>query len=325
MGLVEIQVQTISYNPRVGEVTLLDEVLNGLRSYQKNLPPKLFYDQRGSQLFDQICELEEYYLTRTETAIMRQNIAEISAAVSPAGILIEYGSGSSVKTRWMLDHLTGIEGYVPVDISQEYLYATADRLSIDYPYLPIFPVWADFNDEITLPPQVSGFSPKLVYFPGSTLGNFYTDQAVGFLKNVARLVGPGGGFLIGIDLQKDADILNRAYNDQAGITAVFNLNMLTHLNSECHSNFDVSQFEHFAYYNQDAGRIEMHLISKIDQRVNVNGTAIDFFQGESILTEVSYKFTLDGFARLTAQAGFCTQQVWLDPSRYFSVQYLVAI
>jgi dimethylhistidine N-methyltransferase len=232
MGLVEIQIQAVPYNPRVGEITLRDEVLNGLRSNQKNLPPKLFYDQRGSQLFDQICELEEYYLTRTETAIMRQNIAEISAAVSPAGVLIEYGSGSSAKTRWMLDGLMGIEAYVPVDISQEHLYAAADRLGFDYPHLSILPIWADFTDKIALPPQVDTSLPRLAYFPGSTLGNFYPDQAVGFLNNVTNLVGSGGGLLIGVDLQKDAVVLNRAYNDRAGVTAAFNINMLTHLNRE---------------------------------------------------------------------------------------------
>ncbi len=339
MGLAEIHTQTYQYNSQVAVRSLdvsdshesrsrvsriLAEVLQGLHKNQKILPSKLFYDQRGSLLFDQICELEEYYLTRTEADIMQQNIGEMAEMLAPSRLLIEYGSGSSVKTRWMLDHLPGINAYVPVDISREHLYNTAGRLNRDYPDLHILPVCADFTQEVTLPPLEDSFSPKLAYFPGSTLGNFYPIQAIGFMRNVARSVGSRGGFLVGVDLQKDAAILNPAYNDRKGVTAAFNLNILTHLNRECHTNFVESQFEHLAFYNQQAGRIEMHLVSKSNQRVDVNGSTIAFRKGETILTEVSYKFTLPGFARMAAESGFYVRKVWVDPKNLFSIQYLVA-
>jgi len=300
------------------------EVLQGLQNERKTLPSKLFYDQQGSLLFDQICKLEEYYPTRTEKAIMQQNIHQIAGMVGSSCLLIEYGSGSSVKTRLLLDHLPDIAGYVPVDISREHLYNTAENLNRTYPDLVIFPLWADFTQVFSLPLEIDGEIRKLAYFPGSTIGNFYPQQAIDFMRNVAGLVGPGGGFLIGIDLQKDPDILNLAYNDRKGITAAFNLNMLTHINQKFQADFKESHFEHLAFYNQIAGRIEMHLISKTDQLVTFDGSRISFHQGERILTEVSYKYTLEGFARMADLAGFNVRKVWVDSNNYFSVQYLVA-
>jgi dimethylhistidine N-methyltransferase len=324
MGLVNTNTQVFVYDPLVVSNDSLDEVLLGLQGDQKTLPARLFYDQRGSLLFDQICGLDEYYLTRTETAIMQQNIQEIAEMVGSDRLLIEYGSGSSMKTRYLLDYLPGIAAYVPVDISRDHLYNSTGELNRIFPELQIIPLWADYTKAFTLPRIDVEFSHKLAYFPGSTLGNFCPEGAIVFMQGVAELVGPGGGFLIGIDLQKDPDILNLAYNDRKGVTAAFNLNMLSHINREYHADFKVNQFEHHAFYNQVDGRIEMHLISNIDQIVTVAGAKIGFRKGESILTEVSYKFTTGGFAELAALSGFHIRKVWVDPNNYFSVQYLVA-
>ena len=324
MGLTDIYTQSIGTNPLVLEDDETLEVLQGLQKEQKSIPSKFFYDQHGSQLFDQICKLDEYYITRTETEILQQNIHEIAKMVGSDCLLIEYGSGSSEKTKMMLDHLPKIAAYVPVDISRDHLFNTAENLNRSYPKLVIFPLWADFTKVFSLPLMNNGFSKKLAYFPGSTIGNFYPQQAIDFMHNVATLVGPGGGFLIGIDLQKDPDILNLAYNDRKGITAAFNLNMLTHINRKYYADFVESQFEHFAFYNQQARRIEMHLGSKRDQVVTINGSGFYLQRGERVLTEVSYKYTVEGFAEMAAQAGFDICKVWLDPNRYFSIQYLVA-
>jgi dimethylhistidine N-methyltransferase len=324
MELTAISTQYMVANPVVGLDDLYLEVLQGLQKDPKTLPSKLFYDQHGSLLFDQICKLDEYYPTRTEKAIMQQNIVEIAGMVGTKCLLIEYGSGSSTKTRLLLDNLPDITGYVPVDISREHLYNTAEDLNRSYPDLVIFPLWADFTRAFSLPLEIDEGIRKLAYFPGSTIGNFYPQQAIGFMQDVAALVGPGGGFLVGIDLQKDPTVLNLAYNDPQGITAAFNRNMLTHINQVLQADFKESQFEHLAFYNQKAGRIEMHLVSKEDQLVTANGSIINFRQGERILTEVSYKYTLEGFASVAAEAGFEVRKMWLDTRNYFSVQYLVA-
>ena len=324
MGLIDINTQSIVFNPLVLKDDETLEVLMELQKEQRAIPSKFFYDQHGSFLFDQICKLDEYYITRTETEILQQYIHEIAEMMGPDCLLIEYGSGSSEKTRMLLDHLSEIAAYIPVDISRDHLFNTAENLNRKYPKLVIFPLWADFTKPFSFPLVSNGFSKKLAYFPGSTIGNFYPQQAIDFLQNVAALVGPGGGFLIGIDLQKDPDILNLAYNDRKGITAAFNLNMLAHINRKFHADFVESQFEHNAFYNQQAGRIEMHLTSKQDQVVTINGSGFDFYQGESILTEVSYKYTVAGFAGMAAQAGFDVRRVWLHSNKYFSGQDLAA-
>jgi dimethylhistidine N-methyltransferase len=303
---------------------LREEVICGLRKKNKRLPTKLFYDERGSQLFEQICRLDEYYLTRTEIQIMQQSIPEMVALIGNNNVLVEYGSGNSTKTRILLDHLPDLVAYVPVDISRDYLNMSVDALNQNYPDLLIVPVCADYTQPFIIPPLKTGLTHKLAYFPGSTIGNFTPGLAIDFIRNIANLVGPGGGFLIGADLQKDVNILNAAYNDANGITAEFNLNILTHLNKKFGSNFREEYFEHLAFYNEDAGRIEMHLISKQEQTVQVCGEMFHLEKGEKILTEVSYKYTLEDFAELVSQAGFDVKKVWTDSKDFFSIQYLVA-
>lgn len=316
--------QIIAIDPPVDTNNTLVQILHGLQKDQKELPSKLFYDERGSKLFERICRLHEYYPTRTETAIMQQNVHEVVDLVGYGSMLIEYGSGSSSKVRILLDHLPEVAAYVPVDISREQLYKAANELKGDYTELEIIPVWADYNHLFALPLISKKVFHKLAYFPGSTIGNFHSNQAIEFLRNIADVVGPGGGLLIGTDLQKDARVLNRAYSDRAGVTAAFNLNMLIHLNTEFGADFNVDQFKHFAFYNDELSRIEMHLISQADQTAHIAGEAFDFKKGESILTEVSYKYTLDGFAEMAADAGFVVIEAWVDPKNYFSVQYLIA-
>jgi dimethylhistidine N-methyltransferase len=326
MGRVEINTNTQSLltNLLIVRDEELLEVFAGLQKNQKTLPSKLFYDLRGSLLFDQICKLDEYYLTRTETSILQENINEIAKLIGPNCVLIEFGSGSSTKTKLLLDNLDEIAAYVPVDISQDHLFDTAENLSHKYPKLSILPLWADFTKEFSLSIPENGFSRKVAFFPGSTIGNFFFEQAIDFMHNVAAVVGPGGGFLIGIDLQKDPEILNLAYNDHKGVTAAFNLNMLSHINQKFQSDFVESQFKHHAFYNQPAGRIEMHLASKQDQVVTIDGSIFDFSKGESILTEVSHKYSAESFASMAAEAGFEVHRAWVDSNNYFSIQYLVA-
>lgn len=300
----------------------ISDVLGGLSSTPKTLPCKYFYDERGSKLFDLICELDEYYPTRTETAILCQNIDEIASLFEPDTLVVEYGSGSSKKTRILLDRLPAISGYVPVDISREHLAATAEGLRSRYPHLTILPVCADYTDVFELPEPSREPSRVVAFFPGSTIGNFHPDEAVSFLSRIATACGPGGGLLIGVDLQKDLATVELAYNDRQGVTAAFNLNLLHRINHEAGGDFALDQFLHHAFYNARLGRIEMHLVSRRDQRVQIGGQSIGFSEGETILTECSYKYTLAGFAALARDAGFQIKQVWTDPKAYFSVQYL---
>ena len=322
--------QTITKNSTIIVDSLADanntllQIVHGLQKDQKELPSKLFYDERGSKLFERICKLQEYYPTRTETAIMQQNVHELVDLVGPGSMLIEYGSGSSSKVRILLDHLPELSAYVAVDISKEQLFMAAQGLKRDYAELEIIPIWADYNNLFELPLIGKIVLHKLAYFPGSTIGNFHPKQAIDFLGNIADLVGPGGGLLIGTDLQKDAEVLNLAYNDRKGVTAAFNLNMLNHINTEFGADFNTDQFKHFAFYSEDMGRIEMHLISQVNQTAHIAGEAFDFKGGESILTEVSYKYTLDGFSEMAYEAGFVVIEAWVDPKNYFSVQYLIA-
>lgn len=298
------------------------EVLAGLQRVPKKLPPKLFYDERGSQLFDQICELDEYYTTRTESHITQANIDEIAAVIGSQALLIEYGSGSSAKTRILLDHLTDLAAYIPLDISKEHLLTSATELAKVYPDLEILPVSADYTADFALPSVRKPVARRVVYFPGSTIGNFETEAAINFLDHIAAVCGPDGGLLIGVDLKKEPHILHQAYNDRAGVTAAFNLNMLARLNRDLDMNFAVDQFGHYAFYNVYEGRVEMHLVSLADQTVYLNGSTIQFAEGESIWTESSYKYTPNEFAALAGRVGFEVQQVWIDEQHLFSVQYL---
>ncbi len=301
----------------------LDELVEGLTRDEKTISPKYFYDEVGSQLFDEITRLPEYYPTQTELGIMQDNIAEIARLVGRQASLIEFGSGSSMKTHVLLQGLEDLAVYVPVDISEEHLVASAKSLHQDYPELDIIPLVADFTKPFDLPtPRVMPLR-NIVYFPGSTIGNFTMDDALSLLDVMYTEAGEGGALLIGVDLQKDPAVLERAYNDSAGVTAAFNRNMLRHLNREFDTDFDVESFAHEARYNQDAERIELRLVSSNEQQVQVGDTEITIEKGEGILTEYSHKYTLAGFADMAAKAGFRVEKVWTDADSLFSVQYLV--
>lgn len=299
-----------------------DQVMRGLQQSRKTLPCKFFYDERGSQLFDRICEIPEYYPTRTEVGIMQANIGEMAALLGSDCRLIEYGSGSSLKTRILLDHAPELNSYIPVDISREHLHKSALSLAQSYPHVAVTPVCADYTQEFTLPVARGMALRNLVYFPGSTIGNFPPDEASEFLARIAALCGQGGGLLIGVDLRKSFGVLEAAYNDAQGVTAEFNLNLLRRINRELDGNFDLSQWRHHALYDPLHGRIEMHLVSLRDQQVRIGPSAICFNKHETIHTESSYKYSVDGFASLANHAGWTVKHVWTDPESLFSVQYL---
>ncbi len=303
----------------------LAEILEGLSRPQKSLSPKFFYDERGSQLFDAICELPEYYLTRTELAIMRAHIGDIAALVGPQASLIEFGSGSSRKTRMLLEGLDRLAAYVPVDISREHLMTAAESLAADYPDIEVWPVLADFMQPFKLPnPSVMPLR-NIVYFPGSTIGNFSPAEADSLLRVMHQEAGEDGALLIGVDLQKDKAVIERAYNDSAGVTAEFNLNVLLRINREFGGNFDVDLFWHHAVYNEEHGRIEMSLISECEQIVRISGRSFHFDKGEAILTEHSHKYTLAQFNKMANRAGFAVDTVWTDSEQLFSVQYCLRV
>jgi dimethylhistidine N-methyltransferase len=308
--------------PDAARERFLADALSGLRQPHKTLPCKYFYDAEGSKLFDQICTLPEYYPTRTELGILRAHASEMARSLGPDALLIEYGSGSSVKTRMLLDRLSRPVAYVPVDISREHLIETALALRLDYPGLPVLPVCADFTAPFALPSAPRQEAKRVIYFPGSTIGNFSEAAALALLAGVARRVGPGGGLLVGADLKKDPRVLERAYDDARGVTAAFNLNLLARMNRELDADFDPRRFRHRAVWVEAASRIEMHLVSEAEQVVHLDGVAIRFARGESICTEHSHKYTLDGFVRLARRAGLAVRRVWTDRRRRFSVQYL---
>ena len=297
------------------------EVLAGLARSRKQLPCKFFYDRRGSQLFDQICELPEYYLTRTELQILHDHASEMAELLGPRCRFVEYGSGSSSKTRLLLDELHSPASYVPLDISREHLLESAARICAGYPQLKVYPVCADYTKAFALP-DGEGARRTVIYFPGSTIGNFDPHDARAFLRAAAQRVGIGGGMLTGVDLKKDPSLLHAAYNDASGITAAFNLNLLARINRELDGNFALDRFAHYALYNPRLGRIEMHLVSQAAQTVAAAGRNFAFAEGESIFTESSYKYTLAGFDSLAGASGWHVERVWTDPLKLFSVQYL---
>lgn len=300
---------------------ILSEVLTGLSLTQKRLPSKLFYDKRGSELFDEICELDEYYPTRTEIKIMQDNIEEMGALLGEGTLLIELGSGSSTKIRLFLDHIPGLAGYVPVDISEKHLLESAEILKKDYPHIDIYPVVADYTKMFGIPSIEKSFDHKAVYYPGSTIGNFTRPEAKEFLGRIAKIIGLNGGLVIGVDLKKDITTLEAAYNDKKGVTAEFNLNILNHINDQLKTEFRTGNFEHYAFFNKESGRIEMHLVSNKKQQVQVNNTPVCFEKGEHIITEYSNKYTLKEFAELASDF-FEVNKVWTDENNLFSVQYL---
>jgi dimethylhistidine N-methyltransferase len=303
---------------------LTAQALAGLRKSPKQLSPVWFYDEEGSCLFDSICELPEYYLTRTEMQIMAQHGDEMARLIGPHAALIEFGSGSSDKTRLLLDKLDSLACYVPIDISRDYLFEAAGLLARDYPHLRITPVCADFTQPFDLPVHIAAAHRRVVYFPGSTLGNFETDAAQRLLTSMRTIIGRKGVVLIGIDLRKSPDVLERAYNDSAGVTAEFNLNALRHINRELGADFDIDAFEHSALWVEDMSRIEMHLVSKRDQEIHLGDETVKIRRGEHLRTECCHKYTLEGFAELAANADLQVTHVWTDPERKFSVQMLEA-
>ena len=294
------------------------DVLAGLKAERKTLPAKYFYDAAGSDLFEQITELPEYYPTRTELGILTTHAAEIGRLLPEKGALIEFGSGSCLKARLLLRQAPRLAAYVPVDISPELLRHEADNLRHEFPDLAVLPIDADFTRPFDLPPHIASL-PRSGFFPGSTIGNFEPHEACTFLKHAGRVLGPGAVFVVGVDLVKDRAVLHAAYNDDAGVTAKFNLNVLARINRELGANFNLKCFEHHAFFNRERSRIEMHLASIKRQKVRILGETIEFRAGETIHTENSYKYKLESFGALARGSGWDARHVWTDADRYFAV------
>jgi len=304
-----------------GEASFRDAVLCGLARARKAIPCKFFYDARGSWLFEEICQLPEYYPTRTEIAILEENSSDIAAQMGSHCRLIEFGSGASQKVRILLRALDRPAAYVPVDISREHLRDAAASLAEDFPSVPVIAVCADYTRPFSLPPLPGARGKRVGFFPGSTIGNFEPDAAVAFLANYASVLGPGGEMLIGVDLKKDSEILDAAYNDRAGVTAAFNLNLLERINRELDGDLDIDQFEHVAFYNEAEGRVEIYIRSLPDQEARIAGRRFCFAKDELTHTEYSYKYSVEEFRALAADAGFRPVDTWTDPAELFSVHY----
>ncbi len=300
---------------------LYRSVIDGLARSPKQLQPKFFYDEEGSRIFDQICHQPEYYLPKVESGIFETYANDIVTSLGGDGChLIEPGAGSSIKVRFLLDRLRPAM-YSPMDISADHLRASAQRLAADYPHVPIHAVCVDHTKPYELPSQIP-LERRVFFYPGSSLGNFDPLEAVRFLKDIHSKAGPDGQLLIGIDTKKSPEVLNCAYNDAAGVTAAFNLNLLNRIRRELAADVDVANFSHNAFYNEDLGRIEMHLVSRNDQCLHINGSSFDFKAGKSIHTKNSYKYMPEEFKALAQEAGWSSQKVWLDPQHYFSLHLL---
>ncbi|MGZ4962144.1 MAG: L-histidine N(alpha)-methyltransferase [Limisphaerales bacterium] len=300
----------------------LAEALDGLSQPQKKLPCKFLYDEKGSRLFNEICELDEYYPTRTENQILRENIHEIAGSIGWGCRLVEFGSGTSAKTRHLLTHIQRISSYIPIDISGPQLLESAAQLAEEFPDVEINPLEADYTEIAQLPNTSRKPRRTVAFFPGSTIGNFEPAAATAFLRNIALLCARDGGLLIGIDRKKEKRTLEAAYNDRKGITAAFNLNILERANRELGADFDLSSFRHRAPYNETHGRIEMHLVSTRPQIAHLGSQEFSFERGEYITTEYSYKYAVTDFAGLALRAGFRLVKSWEDPDRLFSVLFL---
>lgn len=299
------------------------DVLDGLSQTRKVLSPKYFYDERGSRLFEDITRLPEYYLTRTEDRIMESHLSELAELIGPGAAVIEFGSGTGEKIRRLLSHLQDPVAAITVEISRGHLMAAAERQARQFPELEIIAVCADFMRPFDLP-RVRGARRNLVFFPGSTIGNFKPNEARQLLRVMHQVAGEGGALLIGVDLDKEPAVLEAAYNDEAGVTAAFNLNLLRRINRDLGADFDLAGFRHQAVYNRGERRIEMYLESQARQEVHIGDTKVAFEAGERILTEYSHKHRLEDFERMVGEAGFGVGRVWTDERQWFSVQYLVA-
>ena len=298
-------------------------VVEGLSSApQKTLPCKFFYDAAGSALFDQICGLKEYYPTRTEIGILEACADELAELIGPDRLLVEYGSGSSIKIRILLDHLK-LAAYMPLDISRDHLLHSAQKIATDYPALDVLPVCADYSQLTNLPEYSANPGLRKVgFFPGSSIGNFTRKEAGEFMRNVARQLQPGDGLIVGVDLKKETGLLRAAYNDQSGVTAAFNINLLKRINEELSGEINLQGFEHNAVYNEELGRIEMHLVSQLEQQIKLGDQAFELAMDETIHTENSHKYDLTEFQQLAESAGFKASRVWTDANNWFSVHYL---
>ena len=301
-----------------------EEVLAGLRGSTKTLPPKFFYDEVGARLFEEICEQPEYYLTRAELSILERHAGDIAGMIGPNAALVEYGSGAGVKVRLLLDAMDHPAAYVPIDISQAQLLQVAATVEQEYPALSVRPLCADYMERLELPALPAATARRIAFFPGSTIGNLHPAQAIGFLQRVRHAIGPTGALVLGVDRRKSAVVLDAAYNDAAGVTERFNLNMLVHLNRLLGATFDLARFQHRAFFNQDASRIEMHLESVVSQTVCIGGDEIVFARGETIWTESSYKYDEESLRMVATAAGFKVLQLWSDIAERFWLAFLVS-
>ncbi len=312
------------YDYNLQESDQQQEILQGLAQRPKRISAKYFYDQNGSQLFEDITQLDEYYPTRTEIQLLKDYRQNIIDKAGEHSVLIEYGSGASTKIRLLLNALKP-KAYVPLDISKDFLFDSAIELRQQFPWLEIHATCLDYRQPATLPRGISPNAKKVAFFPGSSLGNFAPQEALSFLKGVRATVGDKGAMLIGVDLVKPIPTLEAAYNDAKGVTAQFNLNVLRHLNQLGNGNFNLDHFVHHAFFNPEQSRIEMHLISKYDQVVSLFGQRLSFKQDEAVVTEYSYKFKPDTFAQFVRQAGFESEHCWTDENNHFALFWLQAI
>jgi dimethylhistidine N-methyltransferase len=307
--------------PQVAEISEFEtDVVDGLAASPKRVAAKYFYDDAGSQLFEDITEQPEYYPTRSEIGILRRHAADIARLVPQGAALVEFGSGSSKKARILLRALPALAAYVPVDICGEMIEREATELRRDFPDLQVLPVTADITQKFALPEAAKAAPVRVGFFPGSTIGNFEPHEAASFLRNAAKILGQGAVLIVGADLIKDANVLNAAYNDGAGVTARFNLNLLARVNRELGGTFNLDLFEHHAFYNRERNRVEMHLASLKRQKVKVAGDTFDFRAGETIHTENSYKYSIESLGALARGAGWQPTAVWTDEQKFFSIQ-----
>ena len=307
--------------PQITEASAFgSDVLEGLSTTPKRVPAKYFYDDAGSQLFERITEMPEYYPTRCEMRILRDHAADIAKLIPEGAALVEFGSGSNKKARILLHEASKLAAYVPVDICGEMLEREVAELRPDFSQLKIFPVTADFCFPFELPAEAKAAPVRVGFFPGSTVGNFEPHETAAFLRNAGRILGPGGTLIIGVDLIKPAEVLNAAYNDAGGVTAKFNLNLLVRVNRELGGTFKLDTFEHHAFYNRERHRIEMHLASLKRQKVWVAGETIEFHAGETIHTENSYKYSIESLGALARGVGWTPVAAWTDTQDYFSIQ-----
>jgi dimethylhistidine N-methyltransferase len=303
---------------QTGEIKFAEEILHGFRQEPKRIPSKYFYDVRGAELFEEICTLEEYYPTRTEIGILEKHLAEMAQQIGPHARIIEFGSGEGIKTKLLIEHLDRPSVYIPIDISREQLEVTASILRQAHPGLEVLPLAQDYTAPIELPKASSAFNRTVVFFPGSTLGNFERKEAADFLRMIAGLIRETGKLLIGVDLVKDRSTLERAYNDSKGVTAEFNLHLIERLRDELETVIEPTDFAHYAFFNEAESRIEMHLIAKRAFEVIIAGHQISIREAEHIITEFSHKFTLASFEALAARAGLRIEHVWQDEKKYFA-------